>query len=119
MWVRRSTSTRCTGALLAVCTRLAPRPLPASCQDDVHPFGDTGHRYAAELLIALTQTTVGSLEAEPWVEGGEEAAWIASPLPPPMIPNNYEHHSSVCMLQVGCWGWAVVGARVQTGGRAE
>ena len=91
----------------AVPAPLAPRtprhPLPPCLvQDEIHPYGETGHRYASDLLIAMMQTTVGSLEAQRWNANGQEAAWATEALPPPMIPNNYEHHSSVCMLQVQC-----------------
>eukprot|EP00887_Chlorella_sp_A99_P006012 scaffold27.g6012.t1 len=65
--------------------------------DDIHPFGPTGHRYLAELLIGLTQTATGGLLAAPW--GVAEEAALAEPLPPPMIPGNAEKHSTVCMLR--------------------
>ena len=73
-------------------------------QDEIHPYGETGHRYASDLLIALIQTTVASLEAHRWNANKKEAKWATERLPPPMIPNNYEHATSVCLLQVGVHG---------------
>eukprot|EP00887_Chlorella_sp_A99_P007996 scaffold12.g7996.t1 len=66
--------------------------------DSVHPWGPTGHRYMAELLTALVQSTAGSLLAAPWGGAPEQAA-VDEPLPPPMIPGNAGKKASVCLLR--------------------
>lgn len=64
----------------------------------------------AELLIGLTQLTAGSLEARPLRE--EEHDVADEPLPPPIIPGNYDKRAASCLMNVR----GVVGL---FGGRAE
>ena len=52
----------------------------------------------AELLIALTQLTAGSLGARPLAE--EEHALAGEPLPPPIIPGNYDKKAASCVMSV-------------------
>ncbi|KAL4430719.1 hypothetical protein ABPG75_005975 [Micractinium tetrahymenae] len=64
--------------------------------DISHPYGPTGHRYMAELLIGLTQLTAGSLQARPLHAAEHELA--AEPLPPPIIPGNYDKKAASCLM---------------------
>ncbi|KAL4432396.1 hypothetical protein ABPG77_001695 [Micractinium sp. CCAP 211/92] len=64
--------------------------------DISHPYGPTGHRYMAELLIGLTQLTAGSLQARPLQAAEHELA--SEPLPPPIIPGNYDKKAASCLM---------------------
>lgn len=69
-------------------------------------------RYMAELLIGLVQLTAGSLKARPL--GGGEHELAAEPLPPPIIPGNYDKRAASCMMNVRrprCRCGRVAGAR--------
>ena len=66
----------------------------------------------AELLIGLVQLTAGSLKARPL--GGGEHELAAEPLPPPIIPGNYDKRAASCMMNVRrpcCRCGCVAGAR--------
>lgn len=52
----------------------------------------------AELLIGLLQLTAGSLQARPLLVAEHEVA--AEPLPPPIIPDNYDKRAASCMMNV-------------------
>ncbi|EFN59047.1 expressed protein [Chlorella variabilis] len=64
--------------------------------DISHPYGPTGHRYMAELLIGLAQLTAGSLQARPLQEAEHEVAQEV--LPPPIIPGNYDKKAASCLM---------------------
>ena len=56
----------------------------------------------SELLIGLTQMTAGSLLTRP-LQKAEEAV-AREPLPPPMVPGNYEKKASSCVMGVRVGG---------------
>eukprot|EP00887_Chlorella_sp_A99_P000470 scaffold17.g470.t1 len=64
--------------------------------DISHPYGPTGHRYMAELLIGLTQMTAGSLHLKPLQD--EENTIAAEHIPPPMLAGNYQKKAASCLL---------------------
>lgn len=74
--------------------------------DISHPYGPTGHRFMAELLIGLTQLTAGSLQAHALQDSEHTVA--EESLPPPVIPGNYDKRAASCSMSVS----GGVGARV-------
>ncbi|GAB4818400.1 hypothetical protein N2152v2_005446 [Parachlorella kessleri] len=76
--------------------------------DDIHPYGPTGHRYLAELLIGLVQHTAAVLVAEAGAAqaqhpggpagGGTFSEAEPLPLPPPMIQGNFERVTPSCLM---------------------
>lgn len=74
----------------------------------------------AELLIGLTQLTAGSLQARPLHAAEHEVA--SEPLPPPIIPGNYDKKAASCLMSVSagsqegpCWMQAGVGSLPSVG----
>lgn len=61
----------------------------------------------AELLIGLLQLTAGSLHARPLAETELELA--GEPLPPPIIPGNYDKAAASCLMNVSTL-WVVAHA---------
>lgn len=61
----------------------------------------------AELLIGLTQLTAGSLQARPLQAAEHELA--SEPLPPPIIPGNYDKKAASCLMSVSCTVCGIVG----------
>ncbi|KAI3436519.1 hypothetical protein D9Q98_005936 [Chlorella vulgaris] len=64
--------------------------------DQVHPWGPTGHRMLAELLIRVVQATAAGLDIQP--RGQLEAELPREDLVPPMTAGNYETNTSFCWL---------------------
>lgn len=75
-------------------------PLPADnyplYYDQVHPWGPTGHRMLAELLIRTVQATAVGLNIQPLAMA--ELDPPRERLLPPLQPGNYETNSSSCWL---------------------
>ncbi|EFN58305.1 expressed protein [Chlorella variabilis] len=65
-------------------------------KDIIHP-ADSGHQAMAELLAGVVQTALLNVAAA----GGEAGETDEAPeeLPPPMIPRNLDHPTSVCAMQ--------------------
>jgi hypothetical protein len=59
----------------------------------------------AELLIGLAQLTASSLRSRPLAEAEHEVA--TEPLPPPIIPGNYDKRAASCLMSVSVQGAAV------------
>ncbi|PRW56151.1 expressed protein isoform B [Chlorella sorokiniana] len=74
---------------------LPPDRLPLY-YDQIHPWGPTGHRVLADLLVRLVQSTALSLTLQPLSEA--DAVPAGRPLPPPLTPGNYETNQSSCWL---------------------
>lgn len=66
----------------------------------MHPWGPTGHRLLAELLIRLVQATAVGLSIQPLAAA--EARLPREQLVPPLTPGNYETNTSSCWLGVSC-----------------
>lgn len=75
--------------------------------DEIHPDGNTGHRVMAELVVTLLQRGVADLLHSPLTEADKAAA--AQPLPPPMIPGNWESLSDRCFVGEAFKTKAVIG----------
>ena len=67
--------------------------------DRVHPDGWTGHTIMAELAVHLVDEVLADVAANPLQP--LEVAEALHPLPPPMIPNNYESVSDKCFIGDG------------------
>ena len=64
--------------------------------DGLHGAGDTGYRGMGELVIHLLMRATKGLKEAPL--GPSDAAAVAEPLPPPMIPGNWPPTSDRCLL---------------------
>ncbi|KAL4442767.1 hypothetical protein ABPG77_006761 [Micractinium sp. CCAP 211/92] len=64
--------------------------------DTIHPYGKTGHRALADLLVALVQESALSLARSPLGEADEAAA--QEPVPEPLVAGNYHRPTSTCLL---------------------
>lgn len=65
-------------------------------RDKIHPDGETGHRVLADLAIYLVMRTIEQLNQGP--PGPEVAAAVQQPIPPPMMPGNYESYGEKCVI---------------------
>lgn len=84
--------------LVAELRRGAARTNVATLCLQVHPWGPTGHRLLAELLIRLVQATAVGLSIQPLA--ASEAQLPREQLVPPLTPGNYETNTSSCWLGV-------------------
>ncbi|KAG1658766.1 hypothetical protein FOA52_001308 [Chlamydomonas sp. UWO 241] len=64
--------------------------------DLVHPDGLTGHRFMGEMVATLVLDALASVRASPITDSEREA--VARPIPPPMLPDNFESPSDKCFI---------------------
>lgn len=74
-------------------------PIPTHNTHPTPPY-PTPPRYLAELVISLIQRTAALLSAEPPEEDDGRGCPPLPPLPPPMLPGNYERATPGCLLRV-------------------
>lgn len=67
--------------------------------DGVHPYGPSGARYMADLVIGFLQMAGASVATSPFNAAGE-MRYVEEQLPEPMLPGNFESLSTACFFHV-------------------
>ncbi|GFH11612.1 uncharacterized protein HaLaN_07142, partial [Haematococcus lacustris] len=66
--------------------------------DVVHPEGHTGHRAMADLAVHLLADAARAVTKHRHYNHTADLARAAAPLPPPMIPGNWESTTDKCFI---------------------